>query len=154
MTRPEVVRAGIGSRTLKVNKLADWIDTFDLQTHGSLDGALHPHPDELGIDTLGDGEEDVFDDDNDDDDDDDDDDTDALSSSPSIPDDVCFPTSLCISTDSHPAGYRFRLYVRASFICSHSGRPGKCHQRRYACFAGRYKQLLVACANRQGPFGR
>jgi hypothetical protein len=67
----------------------DQPDTYELQTHGILDDALHPRHDDLGIDTLGDEDDDVFDDDNDDDDDDDD--ADALSSSPSIPDEVCSP---------------------------------------------------------------
>jgi hypothetical protein len=66
---------------------ADGIDTYDIQTHGHLD-TLHTQHDELGIDRLGDVDEDVFDDDNEDEDEDD---ADALSSSPSIPDDVRLP---------------------------------------------------------------
>ena len=51
-----------------------------------MDNSLHNHRHELGLDDFGEDEEDGFDDENEDEDDEDD--ADALSSSPSIPDEV------------------------------------------------------------------
>lgn len=59
-------------------------DTFDLQSNANISGPLHPGHAEPGFGRLGDEEEDMYEEDNEDDDDD----GDALSSSPSIPDDV------------------------------------------------------------------
>ena len=82
MARPGPVRAGNGFDVL----LTDPIDTFDLQAkRANGDDSIHTKHEE-GFDTLGEDDEDVYDEDNDDDDDDDD--GDALSSSSSIPDDV------------------------------------------------------------------
>ena len=52
--------------------------------------------DEPGFDTIVDEEEDVYDEDNEDDDD-----ADALSSSPSIPDEVSPPSNALISYETH-----------------------------------------------------
>ena len=64
-------------------------DTFDLQSNVDIGGPLHTRHSELGFDGLGDEEEEMYEEDNDDDDDD----GDALSSSPSIPDDVSLPST-------------------------------------------------------------
>jgi hypothetical protein len=62
------------------------LDTYDLQSTGTTgDSFFQMNHDDLALDSLGEEDEDVFDDEVDDDDDDD---GDALSSSPSIPDDV------------------------------------------------------------------
>ena len=62
-------------------------DTFDLQSNANISGSLHPRHAEPGFGGLGDEEDDMYEEDNEDDDDD----GDALSSSPSIPDDVSLP---------------------------------------------------------------
>jgi len=81
MTRPEPVRAGSIYPRLSI---LIYLDTFDLQTSRMANGNVqHKHVD-MGFDELGEEEEDVFEDEHDDEDDD----GDALSSSPSIPDDV------------------------------------------------------------------
>jgi hypothetical protein len=82
---------------------------------------------EAGFDGLGDEEEDPYDDQNDDDDDDDDD-GDALSSSPSIPDDVCPFLSLLRSLLTFILlGHRFRLHVCTSFFRGHCRGTGQCY---------------------------
>ena len=70
---------------------------------------MHPRHAELGFDGLGDEEEEMYEDDNDDDDDD----GDALSSSPSIPDEV----SLFLVLTLLPLTVNIRILISTS--CMH-----------------------------------
>jgi hypothetical protein len=101
-------------------------DTFDLQASGANGSAMQPKHVEAGFDGLGDEDEDPYDDQNDDDDDDDD--GDALSSSPSIPDDVCpFLRLRRALLTLIFLGYRFRLHVCTSFFRGHCRGTGQCY---------------------------
>ena len=92
MTRPGPIRAGkTGDHilSLKFVLTGPFLDTFDLQANLiSPDDALQSKQESLGFDSLGDENEDIYDEDGEDYDD-----GDAVSSSPSIPDDVC-PSSI------------------------------------------------------------
>ena len=62
-----------------------YLDTFELQAkRATADSTFQSKREEMEFDNLGEEDEDLYDEDNDDDDD-----GDALSSSPSIPDEVC-----------------------------------------------------------------
>lgn len=105
------------------------LDTFELQAKRTADGTFQSQREELEFDGLAEEDGDIYDEENDDDDD-----GDALSSSPSIPDEVGLHiflfgnlTDLCACI-----GYRLRFHVRFTFFRGHGGGAGKCHQRRYA----------------------
>lgn len=70
--------------------------------------------DDGGFDTLGEEDEDVFDDENEDDDD-----GDALSSSPSIPDDVLSIPLTCLCLYSDAICYRTSILTSCT-LCTHS----------------------------------
>jgi|SRR5208282_5756072 len=113
MTRPEPVRAGNYGLMNSLDMLLIFKDTFELQSHRvTTDDPFQMRHDDMGFDGLGEEEDDIYDEDNDDDDD-----GDALSSSPSIPDDV--PSAFFFLTNAN----LFRISTLISCMLSIRSQP-------------------------------
>jgi hypothetical protein len=122
------------------------VDTFDLQAKkASGDGAIQAGHDVRGFDTIADEEEeDVYDEDNEDDDD-----ADALSSSPSIPDDVrLFLILLPVKTN---VGFGRTLTSTLCMLSIHSPQQSKARQMppKATCWSFSTIQIAIggSCAS-------